>query len=514
MQFDREPEMFGFGRKQEQQQDPVVAAAANLAASLKQQKEQFVSDLTGGPIDEIYYITTVSLTAYFTYSSMYKYYRQSTAIPIDFSLQVVGLLLSISLYAENVTSLHFLVGIPGIIIYLLARLLNQHKSSKKKNANVDLLPKKSFITAYRSHMIIITNIAILAVDYKIFPRRFAKVETWGTSLMDMGVGSFVFSMGLANSRSVIKQRFKSSDKSSYKFKVSQHLKLIYHNTVKALPVLGLGLIRLVSVKTLEYQEHATEYGIHWNFFITLGLLPIFLGILDPLLNLLPRFLIAAIIGVAYEALLNYGGLVQYILKSNNRFDNIISMNKEGICSFAGYLSIFIFGQSFGSFVLTGYKTPFNLIKMTLVKQTNQYKANKKRTTLEKWFSVSTTQGLAIMTCSSHLIFWFILQNSSVSRRLANLPYIFWVISYNSTLLLGYNLIEKYIGESESRVLNAINNNGLAIFLLGNLGTGLINLTTNTLEANEITAFLVLLIYAATFTTIALVLDHYKIYIKL
>jgi hypothetical protein len=47
----------------------------------------------------------------------------------------------------------------------------------------DLLPLADAITVYRSVMMTVTCVAILAVDFTAFPRRFCKAEEGGIGLM-------------------------------------------------------------------------------------------------------------------------------------------------------------------------------------------------------------------------------------------------------------------------------------------------------------------------------------------
>ena len=44
---------------------------------------------------------------------------------------------------------------------------------------------------YRGYVNILTAICILAVDFRCYPRRLAKTESFGTGLMDIFVGAFI-----------------------------------------------------------------------------------------------------------------------------------------------------------------------------------------------------------------------------------------------------------------------------------------------------------------------------------
>lgn len=487
-----------------------------MMGDLKKEKEQFVSNLSGSSIEEIYYVTFITLAAYLLYRLVTKKLGTKVSLPLDYIINCFPCLLGITLYSGNVKVLYFIILGPSILLFFLLKGSKNGVSGKENQDG--FLVKRPFITAYRSHMLIITNLAIFAVDFHIFPRRFAKVETWGTSMMDLGVGSFVFSMGLANSRSLLKKQKENTEStdSSKSFKISQYLLLLRRSTIKSLPVLLLGVIRLVSVKSLEYQEHVTEYGIHWNFFITLGSLPILLAILDPLITIIPRAVLALIVGLIYEYILVKGGILQFILRNDNRTSNLIAMNKEGIFSLIGYLSIFLLGQACGPFVLNNN---VNLVDALYISRVSSKRATKK-IPKKKPRTISTTTSLIVGTILTQAIFIYANELpffTGISRRLANLTYVLWVASYNVTALLVYHLAEKLIPfpqKFESRLLNAINRNGLVTFLLANLLTGLINMTINTLQCNEVESFVILLLYSIVLCAVPVVLDRYGIYIKL
>lgn len=150
-----------------------------------------------------------------------------------------------------------------LILVLLSAVLipNIMGSTFQLPKNLDFAPgqKKPFLCNFRAYVNIATAISILAVDFVIFPRRFAKTETYGTGLMDVGVGSFIISNAIVCQEA----RGTSTDSSSFVCSVKKELRAVSL-------LLGLGLARFVAVKSTDYQEHVSEYGVHWNFFLTLA----------------------------------------------------------------------------------------------------------------------------------------------------------------------------------------------------------------------------------------------------
>ena len=463
--------------------------------------------------------------------------RQSLFIPYgplalltEFLLNVCATLFAITAYSSAPAFLNLSLAVPAVLLLLPlqtpARTANgtaKTSKSKKRPSNKsddprtgDLVPRP-FLTNYRGGMMITTVLAILAVDFPIFPRRFAKVETWGTSLMDLGVGSFVFSAGVVSARSLYKSNAKGTGSS-----ITTRL---LNATRHSIPLLILGIIRLLSVKGLEYAEHVTEYGVHWNFFFTLAFLPPFVELSDALLNLLSQhpeqqhLRLALTLALIYEIVLNHTPLLAYILISP-RGPSLLSKNREGVFSFIGYLSIFLAGRSSGVNVVTYLNEP----TPELAKRSDEYDIiNRER--------MIRLMGIAFRAVFCIVFYLFTTSvytfNLNVSRRLANLPYVLWVVAFNNVQILLCGLIEAFgpefsyqkadaekVKKASSRVMRAFNQNGLAIFLIANLLTGLVNLTMNTLDMSSLGAMCILIAYAAAVTGFAMGLSYTGIKIKL
>jgi len=357
--------------------------------------------------------------------------------------------------------LNMLVLSPAVLIYFtkpkppkIARPKNAARDSEKGR---DPLPKKAFLTVYRGSMMVITCAAILAVDFHVFPRRFAKVENWGTSLMDLGVGSFVFSSGLVSSRTVVKQYLVPTGRS---VSFLERMKISMRSS---LPLLVLGFVRLAIVKGVDYAEHVTEYGVHWNFFFTLGFLPPFVALLQsiPIGNRNPTviyMLLTLLVAGGYQIILKTTGLEEYVLVGDRHKYGLLGMNKEGASSFAGYLAIFLAAMSSGTYILPRDNT-------------SDPKRSKTLKTMLGWAAFWI---VAFIGCNEYQGLGI-----GVSRRLANLSYVLWVAAFNTSQIVAFYLVERLLlskrqtgvnDEKEAyrfnvpKVLDAFNRNGLAVFL--------------------------------------------------
>jgi phosphatidylinositol glycan class W len=437
------------------------------------------------------------------------------AFLVDFLLNCGVTLFATTIYSSTPWVLNLLLLLPAAILYVLEKPAPAKRDGPRlakrddnaKETKLDPLPVKPFITNYRGAMMVITCVAILAVDFRVFPRRFAKVENWGTSLMDMGVGSFVFTAGVVSVRSSLKEG------TGKRPPLSQRLITSLRHSI---PLLVLGTVRLISVKGLDYAEHVTEYGIHWNFFFTLGFLPPFVALFQAAFDLVPSYaILSCTLAAVYEIALDWTSLGSYILIAPRT--NLLAKNREGIFSFIGYLAIFLAGQSLGSIALPRQQAvPKNASLNVLLR----------RTILGK---------LAVASLVWTALFYFSTSyyglRLSVSRRIANLPYFLWVSSFNSYQITICCAIETILfpqlhkattkeeekqksREATSSVLYAFNRNGLAVFLVANLLTGLVNMTMPTLHMGVLLSMGVLVAYTAAVAGVAVGLDWWNVSIKL
>ena len=357
----------------------------------------FISNQNGSyPSDIVFASLPISLTVPisslilpFIYPLHYAVLKYSTRIVFHLAVEVVTIIIPILLCTTILAENTFMNSL-SLFIILLTLLFVTPNFWKPSVREVDWTrlwkypvsnQKPSFLTNYRSGISLATAISILAVDFQVYPRRFVKTETFGYSLMDVGVGTFVFAHGLLGSR-------KCCSKGQWS---------------KIYPIIALGFLRLLSVKSLDYHEHVSEYGVHWNFFFTLGLIK---GISTILRLQIHPAVMAALILFPYEIILKLG-LQNWILSDYPR-NSLVSANREGIFSLFGYLALYYASMEIGDYL------------------------KKPKTVFQDWI------GLLIRLLVLSFISWNALPYCEAifgqpSRRLANTTFCIWMVNYGSLL---------------------------------------------------------------------------------
>jgi glucosaminylphosphatidylinositol acyltransferase len=121
----------------------------------------------------------------------------------EWPILILPLLLSVTLFANTPWLLALILLFPTSLLLLIppresgtplpsnADRVSRPSSPKHtkqtispgKSAKAPLIAPLPALTTYRAHMILMTILSILAVDFPVFPRSLAKCETYGVSLV-------------------------------------------------------------------------------------------------------------------------------------------------------------------------------------------------------------------------------------------------------------------------------------------------------------------------------------------
>ncbi|KDD74646.1 hypothetical protein H632_c1160p0 [Helicosporidium sp. ATCC 50920] len=324
---------------------------------------------------------------------------------------------------------------------------------------------------------IVTCAAILAVDFPAFPRRLAKAEAYGLGLMDVGVGSFVAAGGFARGLQSTRRR-----DGSHGARASPAAALVREGK-RAGVLLALGLSRTVLTWAIGYQQHVGEYGVHWNFFVTLAAVH--------LCSLPVRSMGTWMVGMVGAALL---GVHDYCLRhrswelwalAEGRGEGIVEANKEGLASLLGYCAIHVLSH-WAARLVSG-------------KRAGGGKAPATTDALPRLAALTAAAWAACVLLRGDA------GTETISRRSCNAAYVLVVMLLNLQAWLGFAAALALSWRHAQRIptlLREWDAGSLSLFLVANLATGAVNTSLDTLHASAARARTVLLLYVLFLCAVA------------
>mmetsp|Transcript_15452 Transcript_15452/g.17969 ORF Transcript_15452/g.17969 Transcript_15452/m.17969 type:complete len:558 (+) Transcript_15452:112-1785(+) len=546
--------------------------------NLKDQKEAFVTGHSGTTVSEALLVCTFAPVGVFLYNEIKNYYNtymnrrrnssatnnttttSSSSSSFIFLIVIESLTILFPMTISQTQYLHpygVRLLVTELILGLLLRInrrfddgQGQGNDNEKRAISISEhtattnFKQKDFLSFFRSTVSYNTFVAILAVDFTIFPRSFAKTEIYGYGLMDLGAGSFCVIGGLVSKFARSSSISTPNSTTGTSKTIHSIKKVILHS----IPLLIMGFVRLITTKGLEYQEHVSEYGTHWNFFFTLLVVNIACTLIRSstwkILNV--PIITWLVILIAYQYLLSVEQLQNYIIhapractydggeytyffmdKAPSLLCDLFAANREGILGCIGYIVLYLASEDVGRYCLWGWTNNDNNMN-------NASSRSNSCITLKQ----SKLHGKRLFgsTVCFWLMHWILSNNSNLgfgippSRRSTNATFILWTMSQNVSILLftwmafhlasttriisprntnGINSIATtttFSAHTIPPIFAAVNRHGLIVFILANLMTGAVNLSMNTLEATNDEAILVIFCYLCSIGVVALLIN--------
>ncbi|KAI9578428.1 uncharacterized protein At4g17910 isoform X1 [Glossina fuscipes] len=348
-------------------------------------------------------------------------------------------------------------------------------------------------TLLRATISYLTVLCILAIDFENFPKFFRKTHRYGASLMDTGIGLFVFSMG------IVSQRLQKS---------SQLNRLL-------LPVgciLTLGLLRTTVLAFIDYRQDEREYGVHWNAFFTLGFTKLIGTFLSAVAKSDGQLLALGLFVLGIHEVALQSGLQLFVMDSNISRDTFATANREGLCSLPGFVALYIVSVHFGKHFQIRETLTFSDLKKIL-------------------------KSLIIGICVTSFLVVLSVTSVGIARVTCNVGYVVWILNIAAGMSFLYIVVfdlaldtlwpsSPKMAEHSDRdsccilsnhmhtrvplIMQAVNYNGLTFFLIANLLTGAVNIYLKPEERNDAESIFILMVYMFLTTTAMFILYKFKI----
>ena len=444
-------------------------------------------------------------------------------------LEFVGVVLPLLLLASApsaAATFHYAAAI-ALVAALVVALSGRRRVDPAAPPAASAAQGDAALSVLRGSLMLQTMVAILAVDFQIFPLRFMKCESFGVSLMDLGVGAFVFSAAAttaaASSSSSSAARAVAADPRRPATTVAARLRAALRSLGSSAPLFALGGARMASVAAAGYQEHVSEYGTHWNFFLTLGFLPLVVGAYNRVIAAACAVLgrdgsssndkdrggtddgdaatassgggLAAgcLLLLLHQVLLSRGGVTEFVMSPHRR--SLLEGNKEGIVSSLGYAALYMIARAGHAWVARGAGSGDGAVAM-------------RRSTAAGVYCLAVGYVLHVAA-------------QETSRRLCNAAYVLLCLGIG---FVAYALCRALVGRGGSSsssssssssvsIVESISANQLPLFLLANVATGLVNLSMRTIFASPLVAHAVLAAYLAVIAVVAWQLATRRIKLK-